>query len=77
VTGRDVLLSGVGEDSILGQVLRPMQRTGVARLESVADDVYALQPDRRVISSALNARRSPAGSGRRCVRAMNAAHMFD
>jgi hypothetical protein len=27
--------------------------------------------------SALNARRSPAGSGRRCVLAMNTAHIFD
>jgi hypothetical protein len=41
--GRTVLLSGVGEDSLVGQILRPTQGVGITRLKSVTDDVYVLQ----------------------------------
>ncbi|PNH86103.1 hypothetical protein CXZ05_03090 [Arthrobacter sp. AFG20] len=58
------MLAGVGEDSLLSQILRPTQRIGITRLKGVADDVYVLQGDRWITVRTYAAKHMTQGKGR-------------
>lgn len=55
--------SGVGEDSLLGQILWPTQGVGIARLKGVPDDLYVRQLDSWVIVGTNATKHMTQGKG--------------